>query len=98
MYDCNSKKIEIENFRNFRNSTIQLNDGINVIIGHNNSGKTNLLKALQLIFDRQLRGKPTVDDFNKEYTAFNDPPKIMIIATISEGNEDINDKNIIYDW
>jgi predicted ATP-dependent endonuclease of OLD family len=42
-------KIEIHNFRNFKNSTIELNEGINCIIGHNNAGKTNLLKALSLI-------------------------------------------------
>ena len=35
-------KIEIEYFRNFKSAIIELNDGINVIIGHNNSGKTNL--------------------------------------------------------
>ena len=44
-------KINVEGFRNFKNSTINFNDGINVIIGHNNAGKTNLLKALSLIMD-----------------------------------------------
>ena len=33
-------KIQINNFRNFKQKEIDFNDGINVIIGHNNAGKT----------------------------------------------------------
>ena len=91
-------KIEIENFRNFSNATIKLNFGLNIIIGHNNSGKTNLLKALQLIFDRDLRGKPTIDDFNRSYENFEEPPKISIAATIAEREDLVDDKNVVYDW
>ena len=91
-------RIEIENFRNFSNATIDFNFGLNIIIGHNNSGKTNLLKALQLVFDRNLREKPTIDDFNKEYVAFNIPPEIKITATITEQNDLVDDKNVVYDW
>lgn len=43
--------IEIENYRNFKSKAITFNDGINVIIGHNNAGKTNLIKALALVLD-----------------------------------------------
>jgi putative ATP-dependent endonuclease of the OLD family len=91
-------KIEIKNFRNFSSALIELTYGINVIIGHNNSGKTNLLKAIQLVFDRNLRGKPTIDDFCKEYFNFKEPPKIQITATISEKDDEADDKNVIYDW
>jgi len=91
-------KIEIQNFRNFSSAVIELSYGINVIIGHNNSGKTNLLKAIQFVFDRDLRGKPTIDDFSKEYFDFNEPPKIQITVTISENNDEVDDKNVIYDW
>ena len=91
-------KIEIQNFRNFASAVIELSYGINVIIGHNNSGKTNLLKAIQFVFDRDLRGKPTIDDFSKEYFDFKEPPKIQITATISEKNDEVDDKNVIYDW
>jgi predicted ATP-dependent endonuclease of OLD family len=42
-------KIEIANFRNFKETEIEFSPHMNVIIGHNNSGKTNLIKALQLI-------------------------------------------------
>ncbi len=93
-------KLKIENFRNFRNATIELNFGLNIIIGHNNSGKTNLLKALQFVFDRSLREKPTIDDFNKDYVDFKMPPRIKITSIISEhANKDLtDDKNVVYDW
>ncbi len=49
-------KIEIQGFRNFplqkdsdgieSGCIVEFVDGVNVIIGHNNSGKSNLLKAL----------------------------------------------------
>jgi len=50
-------KIKIKNFRNFPDTSIEFNDGVNVIIGHNNSGKTNLLKALSLIFNFKAKKK-----------------------------------------
>ena len=46
-------KIRIKNFRNFVDSEIQFNEGVNVIIGHNNSGKSNLIRALSLVIDYQ---------------------------------------------
>ena len=53
-------KIDIENFRNFKNKEIEFNDGVNVIIGHNNAGKSNLIKALALVLDFQGTKRKTV--------------------------------------
>ena len=36
--------IKIKNFRNFKDNDITFNEGVNVIIGHNNAGKSNLLR------------------------------------------------------
>ena len=47
--------ITVKGFRNFKYSEIEFNDGINVLIGHNNAGKTNLLKALQLVIEPHYR-------------------------------------------
>mgnify|MGYP001174296417 CR=1 FL=1 len=39
--------IEIENFRGFSGKkVIEFNDKFNIFIGHNNSGKTTIIKAL----------------------------------------------------
>lgn len=92
-------KLEINNFRNFQTGIIKFTPKINVIIGHNNAGKTNLINALQLIFDPKYnRAKLPVDDFNKEYSDFSTPPEIIISATITEYNDSEDDKNVVYDW
>ena len=43
------KEIKISNFRNFKNVSIPFHEGVNVIIGHNNTGKSNLLRAIGLV-------------------------------------------------
>jgi putative ATP-dependent endonuclease of OLD family len=40
--------VTVKNFRNLRDFTLQLRPGLNVILGENNIGKTNLLDALRL--------------------------------------------------
>ncbi len=91
-------QITISNFRNFKQSTIFLKDGLNVIIGHNNAGKTNLIKALSLILDQQSSKKLGVDDFNKNISLEElkeKAPKITITLTISESeNEDVNSDDL----
>ena len=58
--------LAIENFRGFKNKTnIEFNEGLNIIIGENNAGKTTVLKALQLIFDINNNGRLSIDDVNK---------------------------------
>jgi len=100
------EQIEIDNFRNFPpakegcGTVIKFSEGTNVIIGHNNAGKTNLLKALQLVFDsKKAKGKLTIDDFCKEYSDFSKPPEINITVTIKEQKgETADDKVVVYDW
>ena len=42
------KEIVISNFRNFKETSVPFHEGVNVIIGHNNTGKSNLLRAIGL--------------------------------------------------
>ncbi len=82
-------KIEINNFRNFKSQSILFNEGVNVIIGHNNAGKTNLLKALSLVLDANGSKRLEMDDFSKtiEFDQLKAaPPKISISLTISKGS------------
>lgn len=55
-------KIHIRNYRNFADFTMEFHNGLNVIIGANNSGKTGLLCAINLL---NSPSDITVDDFNK---------------------------------
>jgi predicted ATP-dependent endonuclease of OLD family len=84
-------KIQISNFRGFKSSVvIDFHEGINVIIGANNSGKSNLLKALSLIFSDKNK-RLTTDDFNKQITIQEikkRPPKVQISAFIKESDSE----------
>ena len=40
------KEITLKNFRNYENETIKFQEGLNVIIGNNAMGKTNLLESI----------------------------------------------------
>lgn len=55
-------KIHIQNYRNFANFTMEFHKGLNVIIGANNSGKTGLLYAINLL---NSPSDISIDDFNK---------------------------------
>jgi AAA15 family ATPase/GTPase len=56
--------IRIENFRSLKDVTLELND-VNLFIGPNNSGKTNVFKALQFLGDWLRTGK--VENFQDNY-------------------------------
>ena len=43
------KEIKISCFRNFKDVSIPFHEGVNVILGHNNTGKSNLLRAIALV-------------------------------------------------
>lgn len=103
-------KIEIDNYRSFKPATfngrekigtvVKFVDGTNIIIGHNNAGKTNLLKAIQLVLDsRKAKFKLTIDDFCKEYKNFDVPPEINISITLKGQKDEPDDhKVLVYDW
>lgn len=48
-------KVIIKGFRNYKDAIIPLHDGVNIIIGANNTGKSNLLKAIALTLNEERR-------------------------------------------
>ncbi len=61
-------KIAIENYRSFSDITVNLRPGLNVLIGENNIGKTNLIRALRILFDQDSSDSRiiTSHDFNDQ--------------------------------
>lgn len=98
--------ITVIGFRNFKYSEIEFNDGINVLIGHNNAGKTNLLKALQLVIEPHCRYRRlNVNDFNREISLENlksQSPSVTISITFRHSsinyNEQEEDLRVIANW
>lgn len=92
-------KIHIKNYRSFDDVEIEFNEGVNVIIGHNNAGKSNLIKTLALFFDSNMKKQLEIDDFNK-YILIDQlklgAPKISIELIISESkNEDLMSDDLV---
>lgn len=83
--------VKIKNFRNFDNIDIDFHEGVNVLIGHNNSGKSNLLRALSLIFDGSVRKQLSVEDFNNSLTKESlkeEAPKIVISVCMTQSENE----------
>ncbi|MHB1419385.1 MAG: ATP-dependent nuclease [Bacillota bacterium] len=85
MYIAN---ISIEKYRGFSCKTvIELNEKLNIFIGHNNSGKTSIIKALQILFDSSYPKKLSINDFNRQISIDDlksNPPQVVISSVLKE--------------
>lgn len=93
--------VSIKNFRNFLDCQIPLNEGLTVIVGENNAGKSNLLEALNLIFapssSRQMRSL-SLADFSADFEAEDKkPPEIRISCNLERITTD-EEKSITLRW
>lgn len=66
------KKIEIENFGKFHNFSLELNQGISVIYGNNEDGKTTLMTFIKMMFySEQKRSRDISNNPRKKYMPWN---------------------------
>ncbi len=99
------QSLTLEQFRSFKGrKIIEFNEGLNVIIGHNNAGKTTVMRALEILFDSTKNKKININDFNKKLTTkelCSKPPAIRIEALLMESkNEDTysEDLALVASW
>src|SRR5690554_1175747 len=91
------RELNITNFRGFKRLTkILFTNNINVIVGANNSGKTTIIKALELLFSDGTSKRLSIDDFNHNTSITElkmNAPKITISAKLveSENEEDYSE-------
>lgn len=84
-------RINIENYRNFESISVNLKDGINLLVGQNNSGKSNLIRALRLIFDSSAKKQLTIDDIYNDISLENlqqHSPKVSISVQLSQSEKE----------
>lgn len=60
-------KIEAENYRLLKDFSMDLEKGLSLVIGKNNTGKTSILSALDKFLGHSERTKFTFDDFNIDF-------------------------------
>ena len=86
------KEIKISNFRNFKDASVPFHEGVNVIIGDNNTGKSNLLRAIGLVLgysDGRRLGTSDLFYETDVATLQQRSPRIQIILVLhsSDGEE-----------
>jgi putative ATP-dependent endonuclease of OLD family len=92
-------KLAIRNFRCFQGTDVEFQPGINVIVGENNAGKTALLRALRLVFDRSGRVRIDLHDFYQGIADLTKPPVVSITATLrSSAADTLDDKALVATW
>ena len=91
--------IHICNYRCFKDTIVDFQPGLNVIIGENNAGKTTLAKALMLVFDRRGRVRPTLHDFSRLIETIGAPPSISVEVIIrSSATDTAGDRALVASW
>lgn len=92
------KEIKISNFRNFKEALIPFHEGVNVIIGHNNTGKSNLLRAMGLVLGYNYGHRLGVNDLFYETDLAvlqKQSPRIQITLVLRRSaDEDLNSAEI----
>jgi predicted ATP-dependent endonuclease of OLD family len=51
------QKLTIKNFKKIEDQSFDFNDKVNILVGDNDSGKTTILEALELVSNCSYRGK-----------------------------------------
>ena len=51
-------RVTVSNYRCLKTADVPLNEGLNVIVGNNECGKSTLLEAVHLALSGQINGRP----------------------------------------
>lgn len=63
------KSISLKNFRSFEDATIEFCPGINIIIGENGNGKTNIVRSLDWVANNRPPGDGMRSNFSDDETS-----------------------------
>lgn len=84
-------RIIIDGLRGFKHSEIEFQNGLNVIIGHNNGGKSTIMDALRLVLEYDSSKNLSAWDFCQkvELQALKDnPPSVKVSVFIKEQKDE----------
>jgi len=99
------EKIKLQNFKKFQKLDVEFNKDFNIFIGDNETGKSTLLLALDIVLSgskskienagfEQLFNKKTVTDYLKTEKNYTELPKLYIEIYINkQETEDLNGDN-----
>lgn len=99
------QKIKLQNFKKFKTLSIDFDSGINIMIGDNESGKSSILSAINLVLSgskskietvglESLFNSDVISDYLKTGKAYEKLPVLFIEIFLNEqNNADLNGKN-----
>ena len=88
------EKFRIQNFRGIHDLTLTFNEGLNIIIGENNSGKTRIIDALRLCLGYKDIDR-TIYINEKDFTVGMSENESIEFSLYFKGNND--EKELFYD-
>lgn len=65
------RRIHIQNYRTFKDLNLELQDGMNIIVGNNEAGKSTLLETITLVLSGRLNGRWIADELNPYWFSLN---------------------------
>jgi len=57
-------KAKIRNYRSLAHCDIEFHDGLNILVGDNEAGKSTLLEAISLALTGSLNGRPLAQELH----------------------------------
>jgi putative ATP-dependent endonuclease of OLD family len=79
-------KVAIKNFRSFAGEhSFELSSGLNYLVGPNNAGKSNVLRAIELALDPGAEYDPKKDRPSRDSASGGMPVKTRLVLTFSVG-------------
>ena len=77
-------KLQVKNFRNIENIEIDFSPGVNIFVGNNGEGKTNLLESLYFALRGQsFRPGKTIDLINKKSLLQKNSSKVHLTSLLN---------------
>lgn len=83
------KELKIKNFKSIEDQTVTLNKGLNIVVGPNNAGKTNIIEAIDLLLgDVYL---PNFEATTDHFFSGDNSREILIEAVLEGDAEELRD-------
>jgi putative ATP-dependent endonuclease of the OLD family len=60
------ESLRLINFKKFKDHTFDFNEDVNILVGGNNSGKSTILEALEVVLNCQHRGRAFSNEFSPD--------------------------------
>jgi ABC-type lipoprotein export system ATPase subunit len=99
------RKIVLKNFRRFEGATLEFSDGLNILVGDNESGKSTVLEAINLALTGRWHDRYLAGELPQHFITSNaarayvsaiaagenpEPPELLIELYLSEAPETVN--------